>query len=200
MTNALTKRRLAMVITLGITVWLAVQADDGNNDSIIQLAHSHQEAADRAKTSGASTALTLASDPASPGDSNALNWKALAGRTPSVDGEAAQSADLFKSHDWYVASKALEPPAPPPPPAAPNPPFSYLGKLENTPKGTTFFLSENNKVYAVVAGDNIDNVWPLDVETATSLTLTYLPLGQQQTLAKTSAPSAPAEDGNQGAF
>lgn len=200
MTNALAKRRLAMVIALGITVWLAVQADDRNNDSIIQLAHSHQEAADRAKTTGASTALTLASDPASPGASNALNWKALAGRTPSVDSEAAQSSDLFKSHDWYVASKALEPPAPPPPPAAPNPPFSYLGKLENTPKGTTFFLSENNKVYAVVAGDNIDNVWRLDVETATSLTLTYLPLGQQQTLAKTSAPSAPAEDGNQGAF
>jgi len=51
-----------------------------------------------------------------------------------------------------------------------------------------------------VAGDNIDNVWRLDVESATSLTLTYLPLGQQQTLAKTSTPSAPAEDGNQGAF
>ena len=200
MTNALTKRRLAMVLALGATVWLAVQADDEDNDSIIQLAHSHPQTADRAKTSDASTSLTLASDPASPGASNALNWKALAGRTPTVDSEAAQSADLFKSHDWYVASRALEPPAPPPPPAAPNPPFSYLGKLENTPKGTTFFLSDNNKVYAVVAGDNIDNVWRLEVEAATSLTLTYLPLGQQRTLEKTSAPSAPTEDSSQGAF
>ena len=96
MTNALAKRHLAMVIALGITVWLAVQADDRNNDSIIQLAHSHQEAADRAKTTGASTALTLASDPASPGASNALNWKALAGRTPSVDSEAAQSCRFIQ--------------------------------------------------------------------------------------------------------
>jgi hypothetical protein len=147
-------------------------------------------------------ARTASANPPSalPAASTSLDWKALAGRTLPVDGETTHSEDLFKSHDWYAASKALEPAAPPSAPVAPAPPFSYMGKLENSPKGTTFFLSGNNKVYAIAAGQNIDDAWRLDAETATSLSLTYLPLGQSRALAKTETSAAPAEDESQGVY
>jgi hypothetical protein len=200
MRNALVKRRVAMGITLAITVWLAALADDSDDEIGIQLAHSRQNIADPVKITGASAAGSLDSTSALPPATSELDWSALAGRTLSADGETAHSADLFKSHDWYIASKAHEPAAPPPPPVAPHPPFSYLGKLENTPKGTTFFLSADNKVYAVIAGQNLNDAWRLDAETDTSLSLTYLPLGQSRTLAKSGTAVPGAEDGNQGAY
>jgi hypothetical protein len=200
MKNALVKRRAVMAMTLAITVWLAAQAENPGDDSVIQLAHSHQNTSDPVKIAGASAGTPVATPNSPlPVDSTSLDWKALAGRTLPVDGATDHSADLFKSHDWHAASKALEPAAPPPPPLAPAAPFSYMGKLENTPKGTTFFLSGNNRVYAVIAGQNIDDTWRLDAETDTSLNLTYLPLRQSQALAKTATSAASAEDESQGA-
>jgi hypothetical protein len=197
MTSASIKRRIAMAAALAITGWLAIQVDDQDEEGVIQLAHSTQRTPDRSKTA---ISDATASGAASRELSATLNWSVLSGRTRLVQEQDGQSADLFKPHDWYVASKPLEPPAPPPKPVAPEAPFSYLGKLEDSPQGTTFFLSENNKVYSVVAGQNIDSVWRLDTEDATTLNLTYLPLGQPQTLLKTAKPAVPAEDGNQGAF
>lgn len=197
MTSASTKRWMTMTAALTITGWLAVQVDDQEEEGVIQLAHSTQRAPD---PSNIVPAVATASGATSRELSPALNWSALSGRTRLAQEQASQSADLFKPHDWYVASKPVEPPAPPPRPVAPEPPFSYLGKLADSPAGTTYFLSENNKVYSVIAGQNIDNVWRLDAEDATSLNLTYLPLGQSQTLLKTARPAVPAEDGHQGAF
>ncbi|WP_156972380.1 hypothetical protein [Nitrosospira sp. NpAV] len=185
------RRRTAMAAGLAITAWLAIQVDDREEEGVIQLAHSTQ------RTPGPSNTGDGA---ASPELSAALNWSALSGRTRLTPEQDSQSADLFKSHDWVVASKPSEAPAPPPTPVVPDPPFSYLGKLADSPAGTTYFLSENNKVHSVVAGQNIDNVWRLDTEDATSLNLTYLPLGQPQTLLKTARPAVSAEDGHQGAF
>ena len=186
-----------MAAALALTGWLAIQVDDQDEEGVIQLAHSTQRTPDRSRTA---TSDATASGAASQELSAALNWSVLSGRTRLVQEQDSQSADLFKPHDWYVASKPLEAPAPPPKPVAPEAPFSYLGKLEDSPQGTTFFLSENNKVYSVVAGQNIDSVWRLDTEDATTLNLTYLPLGQPRTLLKTAKPALPAEDGNQGAF
>ena len=197
MRNALIKRRVVMGLLLAITVWLAAQADDPDEDSIIQLAHSQPKTDDRAKVTGTIAGTASASPLSNLPASTSLDWKVLAGRTLPVDAEMAHSPDLFKAHDWVAASKALEPAAPPPPPVAPAPPFFYMGKLENSPKGTTFFLSANNKVYAVVAGEKIDDAWRLDAETDTSLNLTYLPLGQSQTLAKTATSAAGSEDESQ---
>lgn len=186
-----------MAAALAITAWLAIQVDDQEEEGVIQLAHSTQRTTDRAKTAPLDATVY---GTASPELSIGLNWGALSGRTRVVQEQNGQSADLFRPHDWHVASKPAEPPAPPPRPVTPAPPFSYLGKLADSPQGTTFFLTENNKVYSVIAGQNIDNFWRLDAEDATSLNLTYLPLGQPQTLLKTAKPTIPVEDGNQGAF
>ncbi len=159
-----------MAAALALTGWLAIQVDDQDEEGVIQLAHSTPRTPDRSRTA---TSDATASGAASRELSATLNWSVLSGRTHLLQEQDSQSADLFKPHDWYVASKPLEPPAPPPKPVAPEAPFSYLGKLEDSPQGTTFFLSENNKVYSVVAGQNIDNVWRLDTEDATTLNLTY---------------------------
>ncbi|MEO6823638.1 MAG: hypothetical protein ABI167_02725 [Nitrosospira sp.] len=195
MTIAFTKRRIAMGLALTITVWLSFQADDQEQEGVIQLAHSSQRP-DRAKTAATNG---TAEEPVVPQQSPAtLNWQALAGRMRLLQEQDNSSTDLFKPHDWYMVSKPAGVPPPPPKPVAPEAPFTYLGKLEDTPEGTKFFLTENNKVYSVGIGQNIENLWRLDAEDATTLNLTYLPLGLPQTLPKSGKPAASAEYGDQG--
>lgn len=102
------------------------------------------------------------------------------------------SADLFKSHAWYV-------PPPPKPvvqpvliekPKAPPVPYAYMGKMEDTPQGTLIFLSANDKVQLVKTGQVIDGVWKLDKEDANALYFTYVPLGLPQMQSKTAKPAA----------
>lgn len=196
MTTAFIKRRIAMGLALTVTVGLSFQADDEEQEGVIQLARSSQRP-DRAKT-----AITngTAEEPVVPQQSpGILNWKALAGRTRLLQEQDNPSTDLFKPHDWYAVSKPAGAPLPPLKPVAPEAPFTYLGKLEDTPEGTKFFLSENNKVYSVGVGQNIENLWRLDAEDATTLNLTYLPLGLPQTLPKSGRPAASTEYGDQGA-
>ena len=88
-----------------------------------------------------------------------------------------------------ILGRRLEPakkgkPLPPAPPVAPPAPFAYMGKIEDSPKGTLIFLMANNKVYSVALGEKIDSFWRLDAEDAQKLTLTYLPLNLRQTLSK----------------
>jgi hypothetical protein len=66
-------------------------------------------------------------------------------RTSSALRVAKNNAgDLFKVQSWEVIKKVK--PSPPPPPTAPAAPFVYMGKLEDTPKGTQVFLVHNNRV------------------------------------------------------
>ena len=196
MTTVFTKRRIAMGLALAVTVWLSIQADAQEQEGVIQLAHSSQRP-DRAKTATINgTAEEAVVPQQSPG---ILNWKALTGRTRLLQEQDNPPTDLFKPHDWYVVSKPAGIPPPPPKPVAPEAPFIYMGKLEDTPEGTKFFLSEDNKVYSVGIGQSIDNLWRLDAEDATTLNLTYLPLGLPQILPKSGRPAASAEYGDQGA-
>ena len=45
------------------------------------------------------------------------------------------------------------------------------------------FLEKQNSNYAVRAGDKLDNTYKVDEIKPGVMTLTYLPLGQQQTIA-----------------
>jgi hypothetical protein len=93
-----------------------------------------------------------------------------------------KAVDLFKVQSWEVIKKVK--PGPPPPPMAPPAPFVYMGKLEDTPKGTQLFLLANNRVITVMTGEKIDAVWRVDAEDANSIRLTYLPLNLPQSLTK----------------
>jgi len=99
--------------------------------------------------------------------------------------QSSKVYNLFKVHSWVVVppTKKIKQ-APPTPPVAPPAPFTYLGKLENTPKGTLIFLMANNKLYSVIKGEKIDQQWRLDAEETNTLRLTYIPLNLTQTLSK----------------
>lgn len=105
-----------------------------------------------------------------------------------VEDKAKTTQDLFKGHAWYVPPPPPKPVPvkvePPPPPAAPPVPFFYIGKLEQAPQATQVFLTVNNKVISVNIGKNVDTLWRLDKEEASTLTFTYLPLGLTKSLSK----------------
>ena len=93
--------------------------------------------------------------------------------------------NVFKVHSWLVIPKPIKSkPMPPPPPVAPPAPFTYMGKLENSPKGTQVFLMRNGKLYTAIKGQKIDEEWRLESEDVNSIRLTYLPFNLPQMLSK----------------
>lgn len=92
------------------------------------------------------------------------------------------SADPFRAHSWLPpALPAAVRPQPPSPPQAPPLPFAYLGKWLEDGKLVVFLASGENH-YTVKVGDVIETNYRVDAVRPPTLTLTYLPLGQQQTL------------------
>ncbi|MES2579515.1 MAG: hypothetical protein V4552_03135 [Pseudomonadota bacterium] len=111
---------------------------------------------------------------------NAIAWQNLQ-REPLL----SQPHNVFKVHSWLVVPKPIKTkPVPPPPPVAPPAPFTYMGKLENSPQGTQIFLLKNGHLYTAVKGQNIDAQWRLDAEDVNNIQLTYLPLNLPQVLSK----------------
>ena len=84
------------------------------------------------------------------------------------------------------------PPAPPAPPAyqqqeakptAPPLPFRYLGRATIEEGRIVVFLERGNQNFSVAQGERAGSEYRIEQITDASVTLTYLPLGQQQTLA-----------------
>ena len=111
-----------------------------------------------------------------------IPWQKLE-RTPLT----SQPHDLFKVHSWLVLAPVRKAKAQPAPaPVAPPAPFTYVGKLDDSPTGTQFFLMENGRLFSVLKGEKIGRQWRLDNDDAGSLYLTFLPLNMPQTLTKDS--------------
>ena len=176
----------ALAATLGLVVWMESQGE--STDDIVELARP--------------SVVVSAEKPAvknenAPDNITKLDWKALQGREVLADAKSA--TDLFKPQSWYVPPppKAAELPLPPPKPVAPAAPFTYIGKMEDTPQGNLLMLSANNKLYTVAVGDVLDKTWRLDSEDANTMLFTYLPLGLPQTLSKAAAAKTPATNSKQ---
>lgn len=87
-------------------------------------------------------------------------------------------ADAFAVRDWTPPP----PPPPPAPPMAPPLPFTYLGKKQQD-GAWVVFLGRQDETYIVKASDAIDSLYRVEAVSPPSMTITYLPLQQQQTLA-----------------
>lgn len=110
----------------------------------------------------------------------------LVARRTAADGKAP---DAFAAHSWYVAPPPAppapvvwQPPPEPPPPQAPPLPFKYLGRLEESPERTVWYLLQGERLIVKASGEAIDDSYRIDGAEAGRLRFTYLPLGQQQTL------------------
>ena len=86
--------------------------------------------------------------------------------------------ELFAAKSWYVPP----PPPPHPKPVAPPIPFVYVGKLIESDGKTLVFLAKQGRIYSVSEGETFDGVYSVDAVRLTQMTLTYLPMHEQQTL------------------
>lgn len=173
----------ALLLSLGLTAWVTVN-DEAEETATVELAppSPRKEKPRVAETKPAPLLPSLA-------------------RTVREKGEPAN--DLFAAHTWYVApppsAKAAAAAAePPPPPVAPAVPYAYMGKLEDTPDGTLYMLTANNKLYTVRLGETLDRTWRLDREDGAALQFTYLPLALPKALAKTAKLASSGQNNNQG--
>jgi hypothetical protein len=174
-----------LAIAVLLTLWTFMQSDDAETTDVIELAD--EPVSTNIKTSTSPDAVAQLSQTEVRGIADnaiALNsWK----REPL----AAKPYNLFKVHSWLVVPPVKKvKPEPPPPPVAPPAPFTYMGKLEDTPKNTQIFLVADGKLYTPRAGEKIDQQWRLDAEEANALRLTYLPLNLPQVLSKSARPAA----------
>lgn len=102
-------------------------------------------------------------------------------RPPASD----KPEDAFAAKSWYVPPPPPKA-GPPPAPTAPPLPFAYMGRMVEDGT-TTVFLTKQDRNYAAKVGDTLDGTYRVDDIDAGSVTLTYLPLNTQQTLAMGSA-------------
>jgi hypothetical protein len=80
---------------------------------------------------------------------------------------------------------AAGPPAPPPAPVAPPLPFTAVGFIQGQRIGDgqqQTFIQQGEKLTVIRQGDTINNTYRVDAITAERIVVTYLPLGQKQTL------------------
>ena len=177
---------IVLFITLVFTGWTAFHNDDASDQAQNELdvkktstndnqASKHKFGLNKQDQSSSSKALesSLVNSP--------IPWQKL--KREHLDNKPY---DAFKVHSWVVVppTKKSPPAPPPPPPKAPPAPFTYVGKLENSPKGTQIFLMENNKLLSVVMGEKVNATWRLDGEDTGAIHLTFIPLDLKQVLSK----------------
>ncbi len=88
----------------------------------------------------------------------------------------------------------VQPVVPPPPPPVQLPavpaPFKYAGTQRLSSGRTVYFLTKENRIYAVEAGQAIDSSYTFEGQEGDQLIVTYLPLHQKQTITtNTGSPS-----------
>lgn len=181
---------LVLLMTLAVTVWTALQEDEVVDDlAVSKPSRSPQVVSEKHEVTASVNQPQLASDVGvSQTHEQLIPWQQLK-REPL----SSKPHDLFKVHSWVVIPPVKKvKPLPPPPPVAPPAPFTYVGKLEDTPTGTQVFLMLNGKLYSVVKGEKINQQWRFESEDANTLRLNYLPLNLVQTLSKSARPPASA--------
>ncbi len=94
---------------------------------------------------------------------------------------AASGEALFDAQNWTPPPPPPPPPAPPPPPTAPPLPYTYIGKKLQDGKWEVY-LAKGDKMEIVTDNMTLGGVYRIDKITPPTLSLTYLPLKQQQTI------------------
>jgi len=183
---------IVLFITLVFTAWTAFKSEDADKEANDQLEVNKTSADDNLASKHKLDQSKHDQSSASKKIENSLvnspiPWQKL--KREHLDNK---SYDAFKVHSWIVVPPVKKlPPAPLPPPKAPPAPFTYVGKLENSPKGTQIFLMENSKLLSVVMGEKINTQWKLDSEDVNSIRLTFIPLDLKQVLLKSARQVVP---------
>jgi hypothetical protein len=99
----------------------------------------------------------------------------------SGDATFAAGEGVFAGQNWNPPPPPPPPPSktPPPPPVAPPMPFSYIGKAV-ADGAWEVYLARADKTYSVRVQTVIDGSYRVDKIAPPLMTVTYLPLNQQQ--------------------
>ena len=167
-----------LILALILTLWAMLQ--DDNSENIIEVIEQTSTVKDAVVNLSNSNIYPSKKRVLVATQQPLIPWQKLE-RAP-LD---SQPHDLFKVHSWLVLAPAKKiQPQRIPEPVAPPVPFTYVGKLDNSPTGTQFFLMENGRLFSVLKGEKINQQWRLEGEDANSLRLIFLPLNSLQTLTK----------------
>lgn len=167
-----------LAIAVILTLWTLLQSEDAEDADVIELA-------DENVSTNLKRPITSAIAQSNQAGATSLVGNAIAMNKLKREPLLSKPYNLFKVHSWVVVPPVKKTkPEPPPPPVAPPAPFTYIGKLENTPNNTQVFLLANGKLYTTKTGEKIDSQWRLDAEEPNALRLTYLPLNLPQVLSK----------------
>ena len=163
----------ALGLTLGATAWVASREGEPEDLAGPPRAAAASPAADASPDTAPAQAVEQPAAEAADLDLARLR------RAGKSSGES--SVDAFARHSWYVPPP---PPRPGPPrkPTAPPLPFKYMGRLVEPGREIVFLTGSQDRNYAVSAGDTITGTYRVESISEKQMTLTYLPLDQQQTL------------------
>lgn len=168
MTLTIRQRRIAFGIALVTTV--AVSAVSGNeavDDGVVR-----------------PVLRPAASGHIADSDSERITVAALDPRRINRDEGEAMTVDVFAVKSWAPLPLLQAPVAVQPViPVAPPLPFRYVGQLGELDGKVAVYLARGEDVYTVKVGDLIEAQYRLDSLDETKVTLTYLPMNQQQILA-----------------
>lgn len=113
--------------------------------------------------------------------SESLVIASIIDRKSLIAGDYKGNDSFFGAQSWTPPPPPAVKPPPPPPPTAPPLPFRYLGK--KTDDGPIeVYLVNGDHTYIVQEKTVLDNLYRVDAIQPTTMTITYLPLNQVQTL------------------
>lgn len=170
-------RRMLLLLGAALVAGVLLIVDGGAGEDVV-------EAVERSAPAAPVAAAPAAKKPdaAEPAIARLIPRAELIG----ADDEAMGGGDVvFGAQNWNppppppAAVEAEAPP--PPPPSAPPLPFTYLGKA-NEGGVWEVYLARADKTYIVKDKTVIEGAYRVDAIAPPTLTLTYLPLNQVQTL------------------
>ena len=171
------KRWLLWLPLLGVAIWLGIFADKTPSD---QIASSKSPTIAVQKTSTPASASSILAK------AEYMPLEILIDRAKLIGSDESKSPkwrNLFVSSSWTPPAAPAKPlpPATVPAPTAPVFPFQYVGKkLENNI--WEVYLSRGDQSFLVREGGMLESTYRIDSITPQRLSVTYLPLGQSQSL------------------
>ncbi|HTD05057.1 hypothetical protein [Undibacterium sp.] len=165
-------------------LWLALFADKTPEAAIAEPVTRPSTLSKPASDTGASQLVVTAntSEPDTGSETAASKVMILALRERSdLIGTARTQDPIFVTQNWTPPPPPPPPVAPTPPPIAPPLPFTFIGKKYEDHKWE-IYLAQGEQTYVASENTQIAGAYRIDKIEPPTMTLTYLPLNQIQTL------------------